>query len=157
MFKQKYCPSRERVKLFQGFVVTHGSHFLHQQPVHHSPTHLRPHSLFFFFFGGGDPWLTLLLSFLNIRFSQSLVNAPWFDRWLPRAAAIRELGERGMMSLTVGERLRRRKALELLKVVTGQKCRSEGADYLMFITKAMCYVYEQHKNTECLPHKTMSF
>lgn len=85
------------------------------------------------------------------------MNAPWFDRWLPRAAAIRELGERGMMSLTVGERLRRRKALELLKVVTGQKCRSEGADYLMFITKAMCYVYEQHKNTECLPHKTMSF
>lgn len=48
MFKQKYCPSRERVKLFQGFVVKHGSHFLHQQPVHHSPTHLRPHSLFVF-------------------------------------------------------------------------------------------------------------
>lgn len=34
-------------------------------------------------------------------------NAPWFDRWLPRSAAAGELGERGMMSLTGWERLRR--------------------------------------------------
>lgn len=43
-------------------------------------------------------------------FKRKPVNAPWFDRWLPRAAAVRELGERGMMSLTGCERLGRRKA-----------------------------------------------
>lgn len=47
------------------------------------------------------------------------VNAPWFDRWLPRTAAIRELGERGMMSLLGWERLRRTmKAQRCLEMVT---------------------------------------
>ncbi len=35
---------------------------------------------------------------LDVRAVEEAVNASWFDRWLPRAAAVGELGERGMMS-----------------------------------------------------------
>lgn len=84
-------------------------------------------------------------------FKRKPVNAPHFDRWLPRAAAVRELGERGMMSLTGLERLGRRKAPELLEVVTGQKWRSEGVKAFRFITKGMWCVYKQHNNN----HKGM--
>ena len=44
---------------------------------------------------------------LDARALEESVNASPFDRSLPRAAAIRELGERGMMSLTGWGRLRR--------------------------------------------------
>lgn len=66
------------------------------------------------------------------------MNAPRFDRWLPRAAAVREVGERGMMSLTGGEK---KKALELLEVVTGQKSGSEGGDDWEFIVSSIRIVY----------------
>lgn len=69
------------------------------------------------------------------------MNAPRFDRWLPRAAAVRELGERGMMSLTGCKRLGKKGS-----GATGSGYWAEMSKRrtFRFITKGSCCVNIRH-------------